>query len=131
MPRLRLYILQCLSIVALLCGYLLTAQPGASFDMQFNANPLTAHYKITKTIRTYYRIPAQSAQNNNTLLSATDKPGHKLNMGKHIPVEVILPTPVVNMTAGVHNYITYTAHIPNHYNHQYCTEINPPPPKLC
>lgn len=124
MENARLYIVQVLGILVLLCGYFLSDQPDSLSIMHFDSNPACPSV-FSKAVKS--NTIDGSVQ---TLTSSQDHPSKKSNVPKHISFEIILP----HTTCYTYREIvpvTYTSPLQENYNYLFYKEINPPPPKVC
>lgn len=117
----RLYIVQVVGIIAILCGYFLSDQPDSLSVMHFDPSSPSVISKAEKQgVEQSVHLSISSGANSN----------HKPAVAKHISFEIMLP-----FEAGylVCNYatVTYAASLPVRYNFLFYKEINPPPPKAC
>ena len=100
--------------------------------MNFNMNPLTSSYTISKTVKANFHVlPATTSHDENTALTSSNNPGHKFNIGKHLPFKIVLPATSKNQSTGILADVAHMHRLPNGYSYLYFTEINPPPPKVC
>jgi len=121
----RLYIIQIIGILMLLCGYFISDQPDSLSVMHFDPNPACPSV-ITKAIKStpndgFLQMLATSSSNNSP---------HKTNVTKHISYETIL------QHFGVYYFpvavsVLYSYALPENYDYLFYREINPPPPKCC
>ncbi len=123
MTNTKQYILQCLGILLLLCGYFLSDQPDSLSVMHFDPNPACPTV-ITKGVSDndiFAAVASDSTPNNTT---------RKTNVPKYVSFEIILPH-----TGGYIFHpmppVIYTCALPERYNYLFYEEINPPPPKAC
>jgi hypothetical protein len=122
MQNTRIYIVQVLGILLLLCGYFLSDQPDSLSIMHFDP---AAHSVITKTSRSTVNL-----LNEQTLTSSQSNNKHRTNVPKYISFELFLPhksgydfQPVMQ--------VKHTCALPETYSYLFYEEINPPPPKVC
>jgi hypothetical protein len=127
MAKLRVYIVQFISILLLLCFYFLDVQEDKGYDMHFNIDSSSSYIIKKPTSQPY------SAQNNTdiTSVSSKDKNSHKFNLGKNISFKIVLPQAFIVIPYTTTEVITYTSPIPESYDYLFFREINPPPPKQC
>ena len=119
----RVYILQVLCILVLVCGYLLSDQPDSLSVMHFDPNPACPSFfvKATKTADNVIDVKVSpTSQNNNP---------RKTSVPKFFSNEVILPC---KAAGAFHPYdeVAYTFALPENYSYLFYEEINPPPPKV-
>ncbi len=124
MVNARLYIIQVLGILLLLCGYFLSDQPDRLSVMHFDPNPACplVFTNASKTVSNYC-----SAQ---TISTSQNSPTRKTNVPKYISFELIMPS------AGGYRFqeikqTVYSISLPENYGYLFFEEINPPPPKSC
>ena len=118
----RIFILQVLGIILLLCGYFLSDQPDGLSLMHFDPSCPSVITKTTKSTANSASIQ--------TLTSSEDNSRHKTNVTKYISFELMLPhksgyscQPIVQ--------VKYTCALPENYSYLFYEEINPPPPDAC
>jgi hypothetical protein len=125
MLKARIYIIQVLGILLLLCGYLLSDQPDSLSVMHFDSNPSKPSV-ITKAMDE----SGKAAITRTSVSSETNNHKHKSKVPRHVSFELIMPaksgytfSPVIPMK--------YIASLPENYCYIFYREINPPPPKSC
>ena len=122
MQKSRLYIFQVISIIVLICGYLLSDQPDSWSVM---------HFDLTKA-NTISRVESHSNScNNATTISENTGQTKKINTNKDLSFKVIIPrTASISQFKQKLNTI-YTTPFAEKYYYLFFREINPPPPKTC
>ena len=119
----RLYIIQILGILVLLCGYFLSDQPDSLSVMHFDPNPACPSV-ISKAIKS---TPNDGFLQTSVTSSSNSNP-YKTKVPRHISYETILLH-----TSGYYLEpmirVVYTCTLPENYNYLFYKEINPPPPK--
>jgi hypothetical protein len=120
----RLFIVQLLGILMLLCGYLLSDQPDSLSVMHFDPNPACPSVFTNSVKSTANGVAMQ------TCISSPDNSTHKTNVTRHISYEVILPV-LSGFRPEVLANISYDHALPENYAFLFFEEINPPPPKAC
>ena len=123
MSNLRLYIVQILGILLLICGYLLSDQPDSLSIMHFNPNP-TCPSVFTKAVKSGFSQDAE------TTVSQSRNSSRKSETPKYISYEVILPQKS-GYTFHPLNNSFYPTVLKVSYEYLFFKEINPPPPKAC
>lgn len=120
MLKARIYIVQFLGVILLLCGYLIGNQPDNLSVMHFDSNPIHPYVikKATKSTAKHSTVQ--------TISSHTGKHPRKSNAPKFLQLDLQLPT------VSDHQYyetadVTYSGALPEHYYYQFYKEINPPP----
>lgn len=125
MLKTRIYVIQFLGIIILLCGYLLGNQPDHKSVMHFNSDP--KHQTVfTKAIK--YTANGHSMQ---TTVTTDHHNKHKSKVSRHISFDVMLPALKSGYVFCLLNIVQYTCTLPEQYDYLFFEEINPPPPKAC
>ncbi len=125
MLKTRIYVIQLLGIIILLCGYLLSNQPDSKSVMHFNSDP-THPTVFTKAIK--YTVNGASTQKTVT----TDHHNkHKSKIPRHISFDVMLMALKSRYVFCPLNIVQYSCALPEQYDYLFFEEINPPPPKAC
>lgn len=128
MVKLRVYIVQSLSILLLLCMYFIDARQDKACDMHFNTDSSSSYVIKKATNHPFSRSHNVRGQ----AMSSTDKGTTKSNIGKNISYNIFIPQniaatfPFVAADVAVH-----ASPIPEGYDYLFYREINPPPPKSC
>jgi hypothetical protein len=120
----RLYIVQILGILLLLCGYFLSDQPDSLSVMHFDPNPACPTV-ITKGIKSTTNEGAIQ-----TVASSHNNTSRRTSVPKYISFELFMPH-TCGYQFPVLNKAVYTIALPENYEYLYFEEINPPPPKSC
>jgi len=119
----RLYIVQLVGILMLICGYFLSDQPDSLSVMHFDPNPACPAVisKATPSSGSSYSQVSASSQNNTS---------HRTIVPTYISFELLLTN-----AARYHFHqlspVKHTIALPESYNYLFFEEINPPPPKDC
>ena len=125
MLKTRIYIIQFLGILILICGYLLGNQPDSKSVMHFDSDP--AHPSVfTKAIK--YTVNDVSSQ---TTITTDHHNKHKSKVSRHISFDVMLPAHKSGYVFCPLNIVQHSCALPEQYDYLFYAEINPPPPKAC
>lgn len=124
MLKTRIYILQFLGIILLLCCYLLRDQPDRLYVMHFDSSSKT----VIKKDHSPEDIDRFATHHS---VTTDHKHGHKqkTSQTRHISFELMLPAPQVTATYEPMQFISHTCMLPTSYSYLFYAEINPPPPK--
>src|SRR4051812_37957839 len=124
MLKTRIYILQFLGVILLLCGYFLSDQPDSLSIMHFDPNPACPSV-ISKAQKSFEKRTAAvtSITHNNT--------SRKLKEPRYTVYEVLMPQ---NEGYTFHPFglsFEYSFGLSDRYRYLFYKEINPPPPRFC
>ena len=122
MQHKRLYIIQLVGILLLLCGYFLRDQPDCLSMMHFDPAAPSTISNISKQ----GNQPAVST----TTVSSHNNSSRKTSIPKYFSLEIIMP---LQSRMIIHTYsnVTYAYPLPEYYRYLHYQEINPPPPWRC
>ena len=124
MRNARLYILQVLGILVLLCGYLLRDQPDRLSVMHFDLSTSNVTV-VDKSTRNTTRPVAQQV-----VSSSHNNKDHKTNITRLFTLELMMPS-VYPVFYPVIYTVKPTSVLRESYNYLFFREINPPPPRIC
>lgn len=128
MVKLRVYIVQFMSILLLLCMYFIDAREDKAYDMHFNTDSSSSYVIKKATSHPFSKSHNVRAQ----AMSSTDKGTTKNSIEKNISYRVIIPQNIAATTPfAAADVVAHTSPIPDGYDYLFYREINPPPPKSC
>jgi len=122
----RLYFVQFIGMLVLMCGYFLSDQPDSVSVMHF-ATDSSASYVLSShrnDIKGHNTTIATASSNENNA-------NHKYNHTKRVSFAITLPQRLQTPVVYTYFNITHTPALPDGYNYLFYREINPPPPKCC
>ena len=123
MLKTKLYIIQFLFMIALICGYFLGDHPDSLSEMHFDSTtPLTLN-----------KAGNQQENFSSFLISNTenDISTSELQVYKHINFELAIIIKLKDPDFIYYPNVSHTIQYQHGYEYLYFKEINPPPPKFC
>jgi len=122
MSKSRIYILQCLGVVMLLCGYLLRDRPDRLSMMHFDS---ASHSVIKKDHRSLHDIDRHQVH----ISSSHNSDKQKTNLPKHMPLEALVAVNTILLSEADQSGISHDKPLLHEYEYLFYEEINPPPPR--
>lgn len=107
-------------MIVLVCGYLLSDQPDRLSVMHFDPNPACPTVIGNAHHGTY--DPCEAS------VSSQSPVSRKTNITRHISFDIMMPIISGNHFEAAAPVI-YSYALPDHYDHLFYKEINPPPPR--